>query len=359
MNPVYLTGDGVFNDILIAHGGRTLAEIKEDGYRVQLHKCGDRVTAFTRSKNQVLLDLYPELSSSIANLPDCILDAELVGKGLVGKDAFDAVKTRFRPRIGEKGKEQYLGSGIIESTPLELRVFDTLYWEGRSLIDEPLTARRKFTQRIDERVITPSTQRDIGDTQALASWFETLVGSNYEGLVCKRPESVYTPGARTTDWVKVKRAEPYDLVVVGGYLKDGALSHVLCAAYNPLMDRYETLAKVNADRHGMNTEITSALRGKTRKTPPADLLLNPRVNVEDGDDRRTPDFYVTPARSIVVEIAAMNVQRSKNSWHSCGLEDGMSYSLRIGWLKRLRDDKLPSQATTLDAVRSAYAGNSE
>lgn len=62
-------------------------------------------------------------------------------------------------------------------------------------------------------------------------------------------------------------------------------------------------------------------------------------------------------KTIIAEIAAMNFMIGKN-WHSCGLENGKSYSLRIAWLKGLREDKMPYQATTTEQIKLLYQNQS-
>lgn len=195
MNPIYLgaSDDELYETILNEHGGKTFAEVKEDGYRVQLHKKGDIIQGYTRSMNAVELSLFPELKQSLQNLPDCILDAELAGDNQIGHHAFNSVKKRFRHRINQKGIENYLQSGLKEEFPLALRVFDTLYWENKDLVSQPLMKRRKYTENILESKIVPSTLNVISDPVELGNIFEGLVGEYYEGLVCKNPSSSYLP----------------------------------------------------------------------------------------------------------------------------------------------------------------------
>jgi DNA ligase-1 len=83
MNPLYLGSleEELFKEILATHNGQTMAEVKEDGYRMQLHKKGDKIKAYTRSMNNILLELFPELHSSLNKLPNCILDCEIYGHG--------------------------------------------------------------------------------------------------------------------------------------------------------------------------------------------------------------------------------------------------------------------------------------
>jgi DNA ligase-1 len=349
-NPLFLGNtDTIFEDVIKEHNGKTAAEIKEDGYRMQVHKKGTEIRAYTRNMNAYVLDLFPELHKSLMALPDStIIDAELIGRGKVGKAAYKAAQKRFRAKIKQENIEEYLTSGLTTDFPLELKVFDTLCWQGKSLLGMPLSERRKVTESIDEKVITPSTQRIITNSDDLKNWFESLTGDNYEGLVCKNPTSAYLAGQRTTDWIKIKRAETLDLVILGVYNEKDAISQILVGIYNPKESRYESLAKVNAKREGFNKEIKKAIEKNYTKTLPSQIYLNPSI-----PQKQMPDYFVQPKNSMIVEVSAMNFFYSKN-WHSAGLQDGKSYSLRIGWLKGIRQDKNVQQASTVELVKNLY-----
>ena len=342
-NPLYMgcADEILFEEILREHGRSTAAEIKEDGYRMQVHKQGGRIRAYTRSMKPFLLELYPELHPSLNALPDCILDTELIGDDKIGHEGFDIVKKRFRHRIGSKGAQDYLDSGIVDEMPLAARVFDTLYWEGKSMIDMPLSERRKITSEILEDKLTPSTQRIITEPEELRQWFDELTGANYEGFVCKNSQSAYLPGKQTKDWVKLKRSETLDLVVLGVYMVNGEISQILCGPYNPQTHKFETLAKVNAKRNAFNKELYPALRHHLDVQCPESIAVSQAIYTKPDTK---PDYFVAPENSVVVEVAAMNFNYSKN-WHSCGLKEGKSYSLRIAWLKSIRDDKKPADAS--------------
>jgi len=353
MNPIYLGASDkeLYQKVLEEHSGRTFAEIKEDGYRVQIHKKGDKIKGFTRSGKEVVLELFPELTSSLKRLPDCILDTELAGDKKVGHQGFDYVKKRFRHRISENGLEKYLSSGLVENFPLGLKVFDTLNWNGLDLVNECLEVRRAYTEVIAERKIVPSVQEDIRDSEDLKDWFEVLVGNGYEGLVCKNPDSIYLAGKKTTDWIKLKRSECLDLTILGVYLDNNHISQILCGTYNSKKRVFETLAKVNAKREGMNMALESLLDKHLEKNCPSNVVLHPLICKQKLG---YPDYFVKPKNSAVVEVAAMNFYKSKN-WHSCGLgKDGKSYSLRIGWLKNLRQDKKYLDVATPEFVEILY-----
>ncbi|MFH1638650.1 MAG: hypothetical protein ABIB71_09555 [Candidatus Woesearchaeota archaeon] len=329
------------NEILKAHGGRTAAELKYDGYRFQLHKKGGIVTAYTRNLNKVHMELFPELKDSIGKLPDCILDCEL--NAGIGHNGFKKVKKRFRHKVTKKSLEEYFSSGIVEKMPIELKVFDVLYWEDKELINEELNKRRKFTEKVDGARITPGRQWEISSVESLKDLFDSVTNEKHEGLVCKDFSSLYIPKARK--WYKLKRFETLDLALLGVYMKDGEISQALCGTYNPETRSYEALCSVNAKRQGLNREIGSMLGEKLMARKPRNIKVSEKMKAQ-------PDFYVMPSSSLVLEVRAMNILRSKNGY-ACGLEDGESYSLRIGWVYGIREKK-PRQATTTAQLARLY-----
>jgi ATP-dependent DNA ligase len=134
-------------------------------------------------------------------------------------------------------------------------------------------------------------------------------------------------------------------------MAEGSISQLLCGSYNPKKGVFETLAKVNAKRNSMNRELEDLLKNNYQTDCPNNLTLNPIIN---KTPLAYPDYFVAPEKSVVVEVAAMNFYRSKN-WHSCDLDDkGMSYSLRIAWLKDIRKDKNYKQTTTSDQIKAFY-----
>jgi DNA ligase 1 len=354
MNPVFMRApdEELYTQIIAQHGGRTLAEIKQDGYRLQIHKKEGVVRAFTRNMNEVNLGIFPDLTSSLEGLPDCILDTEVTGQGLIGIDGFKSIQKRFRHKVSADSLKKYLESGLSTNLPVELTAFDTLYWEGKSLINKSLIERRKITEGILETRINPSVQRSFTEPTKLEDWFVELTNSRYEGLVCKNPNSLYLPGKETTEWIKLKRAETLDLVVLGVYLDGDSISQALCGTYNQEQGRFETLAKVNAKREGSNKDLSILLQGNLYKEKPANVFLNPVI---EKHPEQKPTFYMRPEKSIVLEIASMNCNYGKNTWHSCGYENGEAYSLRIAWLKRIREDKKITDASTTEKVKKLYA----
>jgi DNA ligase-1 len=343
MLAVYAAGEEVYQDVINRHNGSTCAELKYDGYRMQLHKKGEAVKGFTRSLKGAPFRIYPELMESIAKLPDCVLDCEL--NGGTGHSGFKVVKNRFRSK--ETSMEKYTEKADI-SRKLELRVFDVLCLENKWTMHLPLTERRKFTENISRKRIKPGKQWKVESAEGLEKLFTELVDKKNEGLVCKNPSSLYIPGDKSGEWLKIKKFEPIDVVILGVYMKNESISQLLCGTYNPEAKCFETIAKVNAKKDGMNVQLEALLKDKFKAEKPSSILLS--ANAKEDD---LPDFYIEPMNSAVVEIKAMNINYGKNRY-SCGLNNGKSYSLRIAWLNEIRDDKTPTQTSAVKDIEYLY-----
>jgi bifunctional non-homologous end joining protein LigD len=95
-------------------------------------------------------------------------------------------------------------------------VFDLLFLDGRSLLDEPLEARRRLLGKVlraDPRV---RLSEDIaGDGIA---FFEAAKTRGLEGIMAKDRRSTYLPGKRSMAWQKIK-IRPEQELVVGGFTR--------------------------------------------------------------------------------------------------------------------------------------------
>ncbi|MBW3017397.1 hypothetical protein KY316_03405, partial [Candidatus Woesearchaeota archaeon] len=174
-----------------------------------------------------------------------------------------------------------------------------------------------------------------------------------EGRVCKDPNSIYKTGKKTIDWVKFKKFEPLDLVVVGFYNEtqyglDIPFTGVLCATYNEATRMYETIGKVATTRNGIAKEINSIVAARMSQSMPQNVVFSDKMK-----GKNMPAFYIKPEDSIVLEVKAMNIDKS-NNWQTCGKENGKAYSMRIGFVEQIRDDKAPKQATTTEGVKKLY-----
>jgi ATP-dependent DNA ligase len=354
MQPSYAAAD----DVMEEHGGKTWADIKYDGYRVQIHKSSRGLKVFTRNGNELNYQCYPEVLEIIdRQLPSCIVEAELVGKGSGHKEVFDNVKKRFRrPGIKDESMQKYLQSGIVNDVPLELKLFDTLKFERKGILYQPIEERRKVTESLAGPGIEPADTQLVTSVEDLVRIVDESFDNREEGRICKKPGSLYLPGKRTLDWVKFKRSETLDLTIVGFYVNED-LAHmpftsVLVAAYNDKACRYETLGKVGVTRESFANDIHERVKEHMMTQSPTNVAFSEELE-RPAYKQHVPDLYINPENSVVLEVKTMNLNYNKN-WQTCGRRNGKAFSMRIGYVGQLRPDKSPRQSTTTEIVRTLY-----
>jgi bifunctional non-homologous end joining protein LigD len=179
-------------------------EFKWDGVRVLALFAGGAPELFARS-GAVVTTAYPEISD--LRLPEgSLLDGEMVVLDSAGRPSFTALAERMHVR--EKGRAARLAAAL----PVTYMIFDLLYYDGTDFTGLPYLARRERLEEIGlggPRWMVPPS---FGDGQATAA---AARENHLEGVVAKRSDSVYLPGARSPDWVKVKFDRTGDYVIGG------------------------------------------------------------------------------------------------------------------------------------------------
>ncbi|MFY0521070.1 DNA ligase [Lysinibacillus sp. UGB7] len=181
-------------------------DIKWDGWRILLHKNGDRVEAFTRHGNNVTAK-FPELQSvgkSIKN-HTAIIDCE----GVVLRNGVSVFEDfAFRGRLSNRDK-------IEQATithPATFIAFDILATE-KPYTHQPLIERKeKLTSIIEPSnniLVTPSI---VGNGREI---FQLTKEKGMEGIVGKRSDSIYRINQRSHDWLKYKHFKITDVVILG------------------------------------------------------------------------------------------------------------------------------------------------
>jgi DNA ligase 1 len=244
----------------------------------------------------------------------------------------------------------------MRRVPVAYLVFDVLYARGELLIDRPL---RERAEMLDELMATPRipTQARSGGAQGqlmldptepaitaqvfrasvfrasspqeLDQLFKAAQARGNEGLMIKNPESAYTPGRRGKSWLKLKRElATLDVVVTAVEYGHGKRIGVLSDYTFALRDG-ERLVNIGKAYSGLtDAEIAEMTKWFLEHT------------VEDEGSR----LIVEP--KIVLEVAFNNMMRSDR--HESG------YALRFPRIVRLRPDKLPEEADTIERVREVY-----
>jgi DNA ligase-1 len=333
-----------------------LVEDKYDGIRAQAHCTADEARIFSRTRDDIT-ESFPELPDALAGLPrDVVLDGEIVAWSYLAAESNEAGRalpfSALQQRLGRKK----VSEEIMWRVPVVYLAFDVLYAGGELLIDRPLRERAKILDEllaserksVKSRVLEAQGQFAFESAPARAKLhvirapvfrasspheldqlFEAAQARGNEGLMIKDPESVYTPGRRGKSWLKLKRElATLDVVVTAVEFGHGKRIGVL-SDYTFAVRDGERLVNIGKAYSGLtDVEITETTKWFLEHT------------VEDQGFRR----IVEP--KIVLEVAFNNMMRSDR--HESG------YALRFPRIVRLRPDKLPEEADTIERAREVY-----
>jgi bifunctional non-homologous end joining protein LigD len=181
-----------------------LYEIKWDGYRAIAYCDTSQVTLLSRNRKSFNEKYYPLVQALEKLQLRAILDGEIVVLNEEGAASFGALQNWRSEADGE----------------LYYYVFDLLWLDGRSLMDQPLSKRKEQLKRIlpGGGIIRASDTFDASAEEVLAA----AKRMGLEGIIAKRADSLYRPGERVQDWLKLKAQNRIE-VVIGGYtLNEGS-----------------------------------------------------------------------------------------------------------------------------------------
>jgi len=312
------------DDALKEHGGKTAFEFKYDGARVQIHKSNEEVKIFSRRLTEVTESL-PEIVEMAKRVParEVILEGEVVAVDRQGFPIpFQHLMRRFRRVHGIQD--------AAEKIPLKLYLFDIIYLNEKNLISLPYEQRRDTLASAVGGL--PLTSQLVTDSVGKAeSFLKQAMSTGHEGLMAKRLNSPYTPGTRGKRWLKIKPIlEPLDLVIVAaewGYgRRHDWLSDYYLAARDTETGEFQSVGKTFKGLTDAEIiDITKRLKGLIVETEPRRVVVVPKI---------------------VVEVAYNEIQRSPK--YECKM------ALRFARITRIRDDKTPEEASTIQQIREIY-----
>lgn len=182
-------------------------ELKLDGERALAYL--DRSGSLLLNKRSVsLLSRFPELATlNETVIRRCILDGELVVVDENGHPDFEEVKRRTL-MTGKMAIER-----AADFRPAVFVAFDILYDTGRDITHLPLMERKAILDDLVEDTAQISVSRYV-TTQGIA-FYDLAKNHHLEGIIAKRKDSIYVPGKRTKDWVKIKNLMDDDYIICG------------------------------------------------------------------------------------------------------------------------------------------------
>jgi DNA ligase-1 len=307
----------------LAELGEASFEYKLDGARIQVHKSGDEVRAFSRNLRDVTVAI-PEVVDIVRAMParELVLDGEAIAMRPDGTpQPFQITMRRFGRRLDVERLQPAL--------PITPFFFDLLFLDGEAAVDEPLTRRVAL---LTEQVAAPNLVPRVvtADPAAAAAFTAEALRTGHEGVMAKALDSGYAAGRRGSAWLKVKQARTLDLVILaaewGSGRRRGTLSNLHLGARDEERGGFVMLGKTFK---GLTDEM---LAWQTKRF----------LELEIARDAYT--VYVRP--EIVAEVAFNDVQASAQ--YPGGL------TLRFARVKRYRSDKSAAEADGFAAVQQIY-----
>jgi len=190
--------------------GDWIYELKFDGIRLIAVKSDKKVSLLSRNQND-LSARFPEIVHAIQNLParECVVDGEVVALDEEGRSSFQLLQAREI-----EGRK----------SPVYFYAFDLLQLDGKSLVGLPLQARKSVLEKLCADVGDPIRYSGAigGDAKRL---LEEVKRRGLEGIIGKQRNSVYEPGRRSGEWIKLKCVEQQEFVIGGYTPPQGAREH--------------------------------------------------------------------------------------------------------------------------------------
>jgi bifunctional non-homologous end joining protein LigD len=234
-------------------------EIKLDGYRALIMKDHGDVRLLSR-RNHSLNGRFPSIAEAAGGLEGgAILDGEVVALDEQGRPSFNLLQHH--------------------KTTAQLIVFyafDLLAYRERDMRELPLRQRRELLEAILANARDPIRLSAVFKAHA-DDVIRAVKEQALEGVIAKRTDSRYEPGARSGSWVKFKVNRGQELVI-GGYKPSGKnhFDNLAVGYYDA--GRLLFIAKLkNGFTPALKDEIFARFKGLETKVCPFANLPEPKT----------------------------------------------------------------------------------
>lgn len=349
--------------------GECIVEPKYDGFRLQVHydRKEKKVRLYSRNLEDVTF-MYPDIVQGICS--EITADTVICEGEAIGYDPIKGTYLPFQETVQRKRK--YDIDQKAKEIPLRLFLFEIIYLNGDSLLRTPLSTRREKLEHIISKkiskknnVVVVAPAEKISKPILLEEFFEDAIGKNLEGIIAKKLDGIYQPGARGWNWIKYKKSysskinDTLDCLVMGYDLGKGkrtqfGIGAFLVGVLDEQDGTIKTIAKIGT---GLTDEEWRDLHKRAGSVRTAK-----KPALYDVDQMMSCDVWVSP--KIVVEIKADEITRSPV--HTAGRimqrkEEGKAsiikesgYALRFPRLERFRSDKRSDDVTTITEVKEMF-----
>ncbi len=237
-----------------------LYEVKWDGYRCLAFLKNNQVELSSRNNKSFNEKFYPVTEALSALNLHAVLDGEIVVLDKKGVSSFGELQNWRSEADGE----------------LYYYVFDILWLDHYDLLDVPFIKRKEILEKLisESGIIKLSKTFDTSGIQ----FFDSAKKLGLEGIMAKKADSVYQPGQRSGDWLKIKANKRQEMVI-GGYTKNQgsskSFSSLLVGVYENGKLRYTGKIGTGFDDKTQK-ELIRLFKDVTAKTPPFEFV--PDVN---------------------------------------------------------------------------------
>ena len=194
-------------------------ELKYDGIRAMVAVDGSGVRVLGRRGRDETLR-FPEAAAIPTQLRSrsAVLDCEIVVLDEAGHPDFE----RLQSRINLEGPGE--ARRAADRHPATFVAFDLLSLDGRDLTATELRIRKKTLREL----VGPSGPVLFADhvEEDGESFFAAVSELGLEGMVAKRADSLYQPGRRSPDWIKVKAWRTQSCAIAGWTEGHGRRGHL-------------------------------------------------------------------------------------------------------------------------------------
>lgn len=238
--------------------GAYIAQLKIDGYRIQLHKSASKRRVWYYSRHNLDLGdgyffkvLNDAVERAIGADVDCILDGEVI--------AFDKRTCEFVP-CSEMSTFIWMKDPNIR---LAYFVFDVLYYNGMQcmsmsyekrlgVLRAAIPAALGFVECGDGHTVIPMFEgsqwggaalaKRVGSAEECEAYFRETIERDLEGVMLKDLGSAWEPYGRSNNHLKIKpKPRSYDLFIVGANMNRMQMVSAVLLAYRCDDDQYYTL----------------------------------------------------------------------------------------------------------------------
>ena len=323
-----------FKEGFKALGSPCAIEYKYDGFRMIIHKKDNEVNLFTRSLENVTKQ-FPEVVDYIKKYvkgKSFIIDSEAVGFNKKTKKytAFQDISQRIRRKYNIKDLQNKL--------PVEVNVFDILYYEGKSILNTPFKKRTAIIKKIVKNhpyKIISAKQIITGDEKKAKEFYHKALKNNQEGVMMKNLEAIYQPGRRVGHMMKIKpEVKDLDLVIVGGEYGAGRRSGWISSFNLACVNKKGEYLEIGKMGTGIKEKAESGMTFEQLTKE-----VKPYITKEKGKK-----VEIKP--KIVISITYQEIQKSTN--YPSG------FALRFPRFISLRPDRRAKEITTLEEIEDDF-----